>query len=158
MYTINHTLEKQFLRADGQYLDAQGIDNIERYIQTYTTRLETYQNLREHSNTLIFQTLNRLEEIYPKLIDKHRQRCTYDMETVLRYVALSILRDDETFFSEEIVSWLDTILTSYKRHGHCAKAYQLLLESIEANMPSANVVLIRSYIDVIVLTLQAHVK
>lgn len=158
MRTINHILEKQFLQAEGQYLDAQGLKNIERYVQTYATRLETYQNLREHNSSLVLQTLKRLGDSYPKLIGTHGQRCKYDMESVLRYIALSILRDDETFFTEEIVSWLDTILTSYKRHGHCATAYQILLQSIEADMPSANVTLIRPYIETVVLTLQSHVK
>lgn len=158
MRTINHNLEKQFLRAEGQYLDSQGLENIEHYVQTYTTRLETYQNLRDHSNSLILQTLQRLGDNYPKLISTHGQRCKYDMESVLRYIALSILRDDETFFTEEIVSWLDTILLSYKRHGHCTTAYQTLLQSIEADMPSANVKLIRPYIETVILTLQSHVK
>lgn len=158
MYTINHTLEDQVLEAEGKYLDAQGIMNIEQYAQTYQTRLETYQHIREKSDKLILQTLHRLEQNYPELMSQYGQRCKYDMESVLRYIALSILRDDEVFFSQEMVSWLDTILAAYKQHGHCVTAYQLLLQAMETAMPSANVMLVRPYIDSVIVTLQSHAK
>ena len=158
MHTINQTLEEQVLEAEGKYLDAQGIMNFEQYAQTYQVRLATYQHLREQSEKLILTTLKRLGQNYPDLISKHGQRCKYDMESVLRYIALSILRDDEVFFCEEMVSWLDTILAAYKRHGHCVTAYQFLLQAIEAEMPLANVTLIRPYIDHVIVTLQSHTK
>ncbi len=156
MHTINHTLEEQVLSAEGKYLEPQGMSDIERYAQTYATRLETYHNLREQSNALILQTLKRLGQNHPDLINKHGQRCQFDMACVLRCVALSILRDDEVFFIEEMMSWLDTILVAYKRHDHCAEAYQMLMHDMEAALPSSNIDLIRPYIDSAILTLQSH--
>ncbi len=158
MHTINHTLEEKILSAEGTYLDTQGMTEIEHYAQTYATRLETYQNLRDQSNALVLETLKHLGQNYPELISKHGQRCQYDMTSVLRYVALSILRDDEVFFVEEMMSWLDTILVSYKRNEHCATAYQLLMQALESTLPPTNISLIRPYIDNVILTLQSHAK
>jgi len=158
MHTINHTLEEQVLEAEGKYLGAQGITDFERYVQTYETRLETYQNIRAQSNELVLTTLKRLAQDHPELIQKHGQRCQYDMMMVLRYIALSILRNDEVFFIEEMMSWLDTILVAYKRHDHCATAYQMLMHGIESDMSQTDVNLIRPYIDNVILTLQSHAK
>jgi hypothetical protein len=156
MHTINHTLEDKILAADGLYLDGQGLRPFEQFAQSYTTRLETYQNLRDKGATLVIQALRKLAQEYPDIVQKHAQRCQYDMSEVLRYVALSILRDDEIFFKEQMIDWLDTILMAHKRHTHCAFAYRHLLEAINANFPASQSSLIRPYLDLVVTTLQSH--
>lgn len=156
MHTLNHALEEKVLDADGAYLDAQGLRSLEHYAQTYASRLETYQNLRDRSSNLITQALRQLSQSHPDIIRKHGQRCQYDMTEVLRYIALSILRDDEVFFKEQMMSWLDTILLAHKRNEHCATAYRYLQDAINSELPTSNSSLIRPYIDSVVLTLQSH--
>lgn len=156
MHTLNHTLEEKILDADGRYLDAQGLRSFEQYVQTYATRLETYQNLASKSQALIVQALRKLAQSYPELVQKHGQRCQYDMTEVVRYMALSVLRDDETFFKEQMMSWLDTILLAHKKQVHCATAYRHLLDAINANLPPSNSTLLRPYLDSVISTLQSH--
>lgn len=158
MHTLNHTLEAKILEADGAYLDFQGLRSFEQYTQSYATRLETYQNLRDNSTPLIVQSLRKFAQAYPDLIQKHGQRCQYDMTEVLRYVALSILRDDEIFFKEQVLSWLDTILVAYKKNSYCPIAYRYLQESINSSFPPSNSVLIRPYLDSVSTTLQSHAQ
>ena len=100
MHTLNHTLEKSVLDADGRYLDP--------------------------------------HELSP-------------------YIALAVLRDDETYFKEQMMVWLDTILLAYKRNHHCATAYRYLQEAIGSTLPSSDTTLIRSYLDYIIQVLQSHV-
>lgn len=156
MHTLNHTLDKNFLDADGKYLDSKGLQPLERYAQTFASRIETYQILRDRSQELILQSLKKLAQVYPELIQKHGQRCQYDMSEVLRYIALSILRDDEVFFKEQMMSWLDTILLAYKRNEHCTTAYRYLQEIINTTLPSSSSGMIRPYMDSVILTLQSH--
>ncbi|MBD2463325.1 phycobilisome protein [Oscillatoria sp. FACHB-1407] len=156
MHTLNHTLTQKVLEADGSYLDAQGLKPLEQYVQTYATRLEAYQQIRDHAQNLVQQTLKKLGQAYPDLIQKHGSRCQYDMSEVLRYVALSILRDDEVFFKEQMMSWLDTILLAYKRNSHCIVAYRYLQEAVNATLPPASSSLVRPYLDSVTLTLQTH--
>lgn len=156
MHVLNHTLEENIRQADGTYLDAQALRPLEHYLQSYTTRLETYQNLRDHSREFVLQTLRRLAQAHPDLIQKHGQRCQYDMTEVLRYIALSILRDDEVFFKEQMMSWLDTILLAYKRNAHCVTAYRYLQEIINTSLPPSNSSLIRPYLDSVTLVLDSH--
>lgn len=156
MRTLNHTLEKYFIEADGCYLDSQKLQPFEQYMQSYSARIKTYQNMRDQSANLVLQALRKLAQVHPELIQQHGKRCQYDMTEVLRYIALSILRDDEIFFKEQMMVWLDTILLAHKKTTHCAKAYRYLQDAISAALPPADSSLIRPYLDYVVLTLDSH--
>jgi hypothetical protein len=156
MHTLNHTLEKYILEADGRYLNTQELHPLEQYIQSYTTRVQTYQHLRDNSDKLTVQALRKMAQTHPELIQQHGQRCKYDMTEVLRYVALSVLRDDETFFKEQMIAWLDTILLAYKRAAHCVTAYRYLQEEIATTLPAQDANLTRSYMDIVIQSLQSH--
>jgi hypothetical protein len=157
MHALNHTLEKQILKADGRYLDTQELYPLEQYVQSYTSRLQTYQDLRDNSEKLVIQSLRRMAQTHPEVIQQHGQRCKYDMTEVLRYIALAMLRNDEIFFKEQIVSWLDTILVSYKKTNSCVQAYRYLQEAIAAALPAPNASLTRPYLDLVIHSLQSHV-
>lgn len=156
MHTLNHTLEEKIIEADGGYLNTQGLRSFEQFIQSYPARLETYQNLRDKSPALIIQALRKLAQSYPELVQKYGQRCQYDMTEVVRYIALSVLRDDEIFFKEMMMSWLDTILLAHKRQKHCTTAYRYLQDAVNANLPPANSALIRPYLEYVITLLQSH--
>lgn len=156
MHTLNHELEQRVLDADGRYLDAQELYPLEQYIQSYSTRLHTYQQLRDNSEKIVIHALRKMAQTYPELIQQHGQRCKYDMSEVLRYIALSILRDDETFFKEQMTVWLDTILLAYKRNSHCVAGYRNLQDAIVATLPGNDVTLIRPYLEIVIQTLQSH--
>jgi hypothetical protein len=156
MHTLNHDLEKNVLEADGRYLDAQGLYPLEAYVQSYATRLHTYQQIRENSEKLVIQALRKLAQTYPELIQQHGQRCKYDMTEVLRYIALAVLRNDETFFKEQMLVWLDTILLAHKRNSHCVIAYRNLQDAIAMTLPGADSNLIRPYLEIVIQTLQSH--
>lgn len=155
MHTLNHDLDECFLDADGAYLDAKGLQMLEYFAQTYSQRLEAYNALREHNAVLVQGALNKMSQIHPELMQKHGKRCQYDMTEVVRYMALAILRDDEVFFKEMMTSWLDTVLMAYKHHNHCATAYRFLQEMVDAQIPACSMV-VRPYIDSVVLMLQSH--
>jgi hypothetical protein len=156
MHALNYKLDKSILDADGRYLYSHELYPLESYIQSYTTRLSAYQHLQEHGEKLVILALRKLAQLYPELIQHHGPRCKYDMTEVLRYIALSILRDDELLFKEKMLGWLDTILLAHKRNGHCRQAYQNLQEAIAANFAAAEIGLIRPYLELILHTLESH--
>lgn len=156
MHTLNQQLERKILEADGRYLDARGLEPLEHYLQSYTSRLDTYQQLRDQSDKLVLQSLKQLAQSHPDIIKQHGQRCKYDMSEVVRYIALSILRDDEVFFKEQMMSWLDTILLAHKRTAHCSTAYRYLQDAINAHLPASSGTLIRPYMDIVITALESH--
>ena len=156
MHTLNHTLEKNILEADGRYLNSQELNPLEQYLQSYNIRLETYQQLRDQSDKLVLQALRKLAQAYPEIIQQHGQRCKYDMTEVLRYIAVSILRDDETFFKEQMMSWLDTILLAHRKTSQCTIAYRALQEAVNSSLSATSGNLVRPYLDIVLQSLQSH--
>ena len=126
MQILNHTLDKNIVEADGRYLNTQELESLERYYESYKARLDAYQILRDRGDRLVIAALQKLSQTYPELIQQHGARCKYDMSEVLRYIAVSVLRDDELFFKEQMMVWLDTILLAHKRNTHCGLAYRYL--------------------------------
>jgi hypothetical protein len=153
---FNHTLTRVINNADGTYLNDRDLQSLEQYSQSYVARLETYQQLQEHSPQLIQQALRKLAQVHPELIQQYGQRCVYDMTEVVRYIALSVLRDDESFFREQMLSWLDTILLAHKRNEQCAIAYRYLQEAIQSSLPNSRSSLLRPYLDIVIQALQSH--
>ncbi len=156
MHTLNHTLEQSLIEADGRYLSSTELYPLEQYIRSYTTRLQTYQQLSKHSEKLVMQTLRKFAQTYPEPIRQHGARCKYDMTEMVRYIALSILRNDELFFKEQMMSWFDTIMRAYKKTNHCTTAYRYLQKAVDATLPPACSSLVRSYIDIVTLSLESH--
>lgn len=156
MRTLNYTLDKCVLEADGRYLETQELQMLEQYVQSYGVRLETYQYLREHNEKLIVMALRNLAMSYPDVIQKYGSHCKRDMTEVLRYVAIAILRDDETFFKDQMMVWLDTILLAHKRQAQCGQAYRNLQEAITKTSPVSVADLVRPYLDLISRSLQSH--
>jgi len=157
MGILNHVLERAIAEADGRYLNTQELMPLEHYVQGYSHRLEVYQYLRDNSDKLVLFSLRKLAQAHPDLVQKHGPRCKYDMTEVLRYIALSVLRDDETFFREQMMSWLDTILVAHKRHSACVVAYKALQEAVNSTFPAQATTLIRPYLELVIQTLQSHV-
>lgn len=156
MYAINQTLEKSIIEADGRYLDTAELAPLEAYLQSYANRVNAYEHLREHSAKMVLQALQKMAQSNPEIIKTHGKRCQYDMSEVLRYTALSILRDDEVFFNEQMMSWLDTIILAYRRTHHCSTAYRYLQDIVNHTLPPAESDLIRPYLDSVISTLQSH--
>lgn len=156
MYTLNHTLEDALLEADGRYLSVSALSSLEHYVHSYAARLNAYQQLRDQSETLIKHALRQLAQEYPDLIRHHGQRCIYDMTEVVRYIALSVLRDDEVFFKEQMMSWLDTILVAHRKTTQCIKAYQNLQAVVIDKLPATTSSLVRPFLEIVINTLQSH--
>ena len=158
MHTINHKFTEKCIAADGRYLNASEMQTFEKYVSTYQGRLNAYQILHTNSNQLVLGALKKLAKKYPDLIRSKGKRCHYDMTTTLRYMALSVLRDDELFFQDSVVIWLDTVLVAHQRHHQCAEAYTYLFEEISQQLPGSALNFVRPYTDSIVQLFDSHVN
>lgn len=156
MLALNHDLERNIVKADGRYLTSDEMRPLENYLKTYKLRLETYHQISQQSDAIVLQALRRFARIHPDVIQKHGQRCRFDMGEVLRYMALSILRDDEFFFQEKMIFWLDTVLRAHHKQTICSTAYRYLQEALDETLSSAQCDLIRPYINLITESLQTY--
>ncbi len=153
MQTINRTLEDRIREVEQEHLSNTDLFKLERYAGSFANRAKTYNLLRDHAETIVLKSLQHLAKAYPKLIEKQAARCKYDMTNVLRYMALSILLDDELLFKEQIMDWLGTVVCSYQVSTECSMAYRKMQEAIEEKLPPECSVLAKPYTDIVLMIL-----
>lgn len=156
MHALNHNLEQSIIDADGRYLKPDELQPLENYVNSYASRLDTYQKISQHNDAIVLNALKRFARVHPEIIQKSGKRCQYDMGEVLRYIALSILLDDEFFFQEQLMFWLDTVLRAHRKQTACSKAYKYLQEAVEEILPSANADQVRPFIGTVLSALKPY--
>lgn len=156
MPALNHRLQQTIIDADGRYLTSDELRPLETYFETYQKRLEVYQQISQHSNALVLAALKKFARVHPDVIQKSGKRCQFDMTQVLRYIALSILLDDEFMFQEKMMFWLDTMLRAHRKQEVCAKAYHYLQEVIQETMSVTVNEMVRPFITLVSESLQPY--
>ena len=131
LLTMNRTLDEKIANVDRVYLTDIDLYNLERFANSFSLRVKTYNLLRDHTDEITIRTLKLLAQQYPELVKKQLQRCKYDMSNLIRYTSLSILRDDELFFREALMDWLANIINSYQVTQECSTAYRLFQSVID---------------------------
>lgn len=158
MQAINSNLQELLESNEGRYLSGADLQPIERYLQSFGDRLKTYEILREKGDMLVRHALKKFMSHHPEIMQKHGQRCYYDMTQVVRYTALSILKDDPRFFNDALVLWQANILTAYQRQNSCGVAYRCLKETFAAHLPSGANQLIEPYLNMMIEALDVPPK
>jgi hypothetical protein len=154
MLTINSTLDKKSGDIDRAYLSDEDLLNVEKFVNSFPDRVKTYNLLRDQSDELVLRSINLLAQQYPELVKKNSRVCKYDMSINLRYVALSILRDDETFFRESLTDWHANIIHSYGISKEVSVAYCLLRDLTKKIAPPECFNLINPYFEVTISAFQ----
>ena len=152
MLTMNRTLDEKIGNIDRVYLTDNDLFHLERFASNFSARLEAYNLLRDRADELVVRSLKLLAQQYPDLVQKHLQRCKYDMSHILRYMALAILRDDEAFFKDSLMDWHANIIHSYQMSSECSTAYRLLQEVAGQMLSPQSSSLVKPYLEIAVST------
>ena len=145
LLTMNRTLDEKIANVDRVYLTDIDLYNLERFANSFSLRVKTYNILRDRTDEITIRTLKLLAQQYPELVQKQLQRCKYDMSNLIRYTSLSILRDDELFFREALMDWLANIINSYQVTQECSTAYRLFQSVIDEMLPLECAALVKPY-------------
>jgi hypothetical protein len=153
MRTITRLLEDKAKTIEKSYLNNGDLSQLEKYVGSFNTRLTTYKLLRDTAEELLDRSLEQIAKEYPALYQRQAPRCRYDMTQILRYMALSVLRNDEIFFRDQMIDWFANILNSYSVAGECSTIYQNLQKLIDKKFPAECATLVKPYTDMLVTML-----
>lgn len=145
MLTMNRILDEKARGIESVYLTDIDLLSLERFASSFSLRVKTYNFLRDRADEIMMRSLKLLAQQYPELVQKQLQRCKYDMSNVIRYISLSILRDDELFFRETLMDWLANIISSYQVAKECSTAYRLMQSVIDEMLPAECAAMIKPY-------------
>jgi hypothetical protein len=157
LFTITHSFEGMIIEPERAYLKDQDLRELEQYAQSFTDRLKAYELVRDYADEIVVDALKRLVADYPDRINK-QDKCKYDMTIVLRYMALSMLREDKYFFRDRMIDWLGTVITSSQVRAECADGYPKLYEAIKSRLPANQALLFKPYIDIAIATFKGANK
>lgn len=153
MLTMNRTLDEKLADIDHVYLTDSDLVNLERFANSFSVRVKTYNLLRDRAEEITIRSLKLLAQQYPELVQKQLQRCKYDMSNVIRYASLSVLRDDELFFREALMDWLANIINSYQIAKECSAAYRLMQSVVDEMLPAECSALLKPYSEMAIAAL-----
>lgn len=151
--TMNRVLEEKIGEVDRIYLTDADLVNLERFANSFSVRVRTYNLLRDRSDEIANHALKLLAQQFPELVQKQLQRCKYDMSNMIRYASISILRDDELFFRETLMDWLANILNSYQIAKECSTAYRLMQTAVDSLLPVECAAMVKPYTDMAISAL-----
>lgn len=152
--TMNSNLEQQIRDADGRYLTDNELDTLDTYVETYALRLSTYTLLQEKAEDYILQSLQLLSKTDARTVELYHEKCVQDMGYVVRAIAVAILRDDEIAFRQELLLWMQNILTALHKEKQSSRAYRLLQTVINTQMPPESAALVDHYLDEFITALK----
>ena len=155
---LNCTWDEAINQSDGRYLTDSELQKMQHYLQTFNARSKTYEILRDKSDILVKIALKKFMLLHPEIMQKHSQRCLYDMNMAMCVLAASLLRDDQQFFKENLILWQANILAAYQKSNPCLQAYNCLQEVIKEHLPAPCNQLIKPYMDIMLEALDTHPK
>ena len=158
MSGINSTWDDLVKQSDGRYLTDRELQAFQQYLQKLPVRIKTYEIFRDKGDAMVKMALKKFAATHPDVMQKYGKRCLYDMTETVRIMAISILRDDLLYFKEVLVFWQVNILSAYQRQQACHKAYIDLQEVFTQYLPPAANQLVKSYLDIVIETLDRPVK
>ncbi|MEL6223254.1 MAG: hypothetical protein AAFR31_11495 [Cyanobacteria bacterium J06627_8] len=143
---MNTQLIRPFSQVDGRYLQDSELSSIQDFVTSYEQRTNVYRYLKDHSDTLILKTFRSLMASHRKVIQTHSEICKRDMSLVLRYIAVSILKDDENSFIESLVLWMQNILFALNKEEQSVEFYIALQRIVAQEMTTGEAALVNQYL------------
>jgi hypothetical protein len=99
-------IEAIFDEAENRYLKAEELTMLNQYIDSLPQRLETYQMLRDRELEIMQPVADQLQTQLPQAKPNDLERSLKNALLALRYCAMGMLLNDETFIQERLLSWL----------------------------------------------------
>jgi len=115
-----------FDEAENRYLKADELTVLNQYIDSLPQRLETYQILRDRELEILQPVADQLQSQLPQAKANDLERSLKNVLLALRYCAMAMLLNDETFMQERLRSWLSQKAQMHNTQTIDAALYGLL--------------------------------
>jgi hypothetical protein len=155
---MSTTLFKQLSTVSDRYLQDSELSSVQSFASSYSNRINAYLYLQEHRDSLILKALRKMMPSHRQTVQKHSDVCKRDMDYVLRYIALSILKDDEAGFVEELVLWMQNILFALHKEDQSTQFYMALQDVILEEMPQQDAAIVNHYLSIFIESLKVGTR
>lgn len=119
-------IEALFDEAESRYLKPEELAVLSQYVESLPARLITYRTLRDRELDVMQQVADQLQAELPQEKIEHLERAIKDALLTLRYCAMGMLLNDETFIRERLTSWLNGTMSLYNSQTINTVLYRLM--------------------------------
>ncbi|MDX2232305.1 MAG: hypothetical protein NW220_21910 [Leptolyngbyaceae cyanobacterium bins.349] len=119
-------IEALFDEAERRYLKPEELGLLNQYVDSLPARLTAYRTLRDRELDVMQPVADQLQVEMPQEKIEHLERALKNALLTLRYCAMGMLLNDETFVKERLVSWLGGTMSLYNSQAINTTLYRLI--------------------------------
>ncbi|AFY72286.1 Phycobilisome protein [Synechococcus sp. PCC 7502] len=139
-------LEKLSVETDGRYASDDELEFINTYIKSFSLRKQVYQKLKSLEAKIVEQVYTKLRSLDPKLLQNGAEdvsdKWKRDTLRVLRYVALTVLIDDDDNLKNQFLIWFQTIMQAFNAERSCDATYNIMQQVVKQLLEPQEVALV----------------
>lgn len=119
-------LESIFDEAENRYLKPEELGVINQYVESLPDRLDAYRILRDRELEVMQAVADQIQLEMPHEKVEILERSIKNALLVMRYCAMGMLLNDETFVKDRLRSWLAQTVQVYNTQAVDSTLYRLL--------------------------------
>ncbi len=136
-------LETLFEQAESRYLKPEELNLLNQYVESLPERLETYRQLRDREVEIMQAVADQLTDQFPNEDTAILERSLKNALLMLRYCAMSMLLNDDSFVKDRLVSWLSRTVQTYNSQKTDAVLYKLLNQQLSKTLNAKQISLLK---------------
>jgi hypothetical protein len=147
---MNKTINEIFANAEGRYISKNEQQQIKEYIDSLEARFAAAAELESKEKEIVDATTADVMRAFPDLTKKYEApeaKSQEDLSLTLRYCALAMIRNDQQFLDDALLSWFKTILSGLGFSGQFIKdSYTALVENTKQRVEPQTWELLEPYL------------
>jgi hypothetical protein len=122
--------------AENRYLKPEELKDVATYVMSLPDRADAYRAVRDNELTVMQQVADQLQAELPRAATAAIEHSLKNGILVLRYCAMSMLLDDETFVQTRLLNWLSESIQTQDAGAIDAALYPLMIENLTQTLTS----------------------
>lgn len=123
-------IDSIFDEAENRYLKPDELKVVSQYVESLPDRLMAYRLLRDRELEIMQWVADQLQSEFPQEKQETLERSLKNAMLMLRYCAMAMLLNDETFVKERFLSWISDTIKVYHSEAIDTKLYQLMNQQL----------------------------
>lgn len=127
-------IESAFNEAEHRYLQPEELGTITQYVESLPKRMDAYCTLRDQEMTIMQQVADQLVKNLPGESIEALERSIKNALLVMRYCAMGMLLNDESFVKERLHTWMGQTMKAYHSQTIDSALYSLLSQHLNQSL------------------------
>ncbi len=122
--------------AENRYLKPEELKDVATYVMSLPDRADAYRAVRDNELAVMQQVADQLQAEMPRATTAAIEHSLKNGILILRYCAMSMLLDDETFVQTRLLNWLSKSIQIQDAGTIDAALYPLMIQRLSQTLTS----------------------